>query len=137
MTTKEIQIGNWLTDGPKGFPMFVQAIYGDDTVYLDFEENEGDTWETDIKDICPIPITKELLLNSGFTNKSAPDIYTYKEKVNGWMIDLFQMDDGNHVLKFFKGGNKPLKIYHYTVTYIHELQNAVRLITKQDLKIEI
>lgn len=32
-------------------PMQVTAIFQDGTVYLDFEGNEGDVWESNIKDL--------------------------------------------------------------------------------------
>ncbi|MFT0399144.1 hypothetical protein ACMSE5_06455 [Bacteroides thetaiotaomicron] len=32
-------------------PMQVTAIFQDGTVYLDFEGNEGDVWEANIKDL--------------------------------------------------------------------------------------
>ena len=65
MKTNELQIGDWVTDN-NGMPMFVQAIYGDDTVYLDFDGNEADTWETDIEDVNPIPFTEQFLEKQGF-----------------------------------------------------------------------
>lgn len=35
-------------------PMQVTAIFQDGTVYLDFEGNEGDVWEANIKDLKAI-----------------------------------------------------------------------------------
>ncbi len=44
-----------LLPSPQGvremIPMQVTAIFQDGTVYLDFEGNEGDVWEANIKDL--------------------------------------------------------------------------------------
>lgn len=47
-----------LLPSPQGvretIPMQVTAIFQDGTVYLDFEGNEGDVWEANIKDLKTI-----------------------------------------------------------------------------------
>ena len=43
---QDLCIGNYVYDGDKTkFPMYVQTI-GEDYVYLNFEGNESDPWET-------------------------------------------------------------------------------------------
>lgn len=59
----EIMIGNFFH--VNGFPMYVDVIFRD-TVYLNFEGNEGDVWEENIKDLTPIPLTDEILSKCGF-----------------------------------------------------------------------
>ena len=59
MDIKDIKIGDTLCVLNDGFPMTVVGLNSslDDlnngTVYLDFEENEGDMWEEDAKNLMP------------------------------------------------------------------------------------
>ena len=131
MTTKELCIGNWVTDNNR-MPMFVQAIYGDDTVYLDFDGNEADTWETDIEDVKPIEITDTFLHKNGFDNTHTPNIY--HKDVEGWHVSFSPMGDGEYNMRFYWPG------YYYSdarIKYVHEMQNAAMLITKKELEVKI
>lgn len=57
MKITELKIGDKVCNPNDGFPMIVVGLYSslDDlnngTVYLDFEENEGDRWEEEAKDL--------------------------------------------------------------------------------------
>lgn len=56
MKPQDLRIGMTVVEvSPKthreSIPMQVVAIFQDGTVYLDFEGNEGDVWEVDIKDL--------------------------------------------------------------------------------------
>ena len=59
MNIKDLKIGDKVCNPSDGFPMTVVGLYSslDDlsngTVYLDFEENEGDMWEEEAKDLTP------------------------------------------------------------------------------------
>lgn len=59
MNIKDIKIGDTLCVPNDGFPMVVVGLYSslDDlnngTVYLDFEENDGDMWEEEAKNLIP------------------------------------------------------------------------------------
>ncbi len=59
MDIRDIKIGDKVCNKEDGFPMIVVGIYSslkdlsDGTVYLDFEENEGDMWEEEAKDLQP------------------------------------------------------------------------------------
>lgn len=59
MNIKDIKIGDTLCSPHDGFPMIVVGLNSslDDlnngTVYLDFEENEGDMWEEEAKSLIP------------------------------------------------------------------------------------
>ena len=62
----DLCVGNWVYDGEKTqFPMFIRAI-GEDYVYLDFDGNEGDLWESTPEELQGIPLTEELLTKLGF-----------------------------------------------------------------------
>ena len=57
MKITELKIGDRVKDKTTQWELTVVGIWGDPetpdkgTVYLDFEENEADVWEVDVKDI--------------------------------------------------------------------------------------
>lgn len=51
MTLQDIKIGDIVCNVHTKFPMKVVGIYEDGTIYLDFEGNEGDVFEENIKDL--------------------------------------------------------------------------------------
>ena len=52
---RDLRLGNWVYDGGRTqFPMYVIGLYIND-VYLNFESNEGDVWESSYEDLCGIP----------------------------------------------------------------------------------
>lgn len=59
MDIRDIKIGDKVCNKEDGFPMIVVGLYSsltdlkNGTVYLDFEENEGDMWEEEAKDLQP------------------------------------------------------------------------------------
>lgn len=59
MNIKDLKIGDKVCNKQDGFPMTVVGLYStlkdlsNGTVYLDFEENEGDMWEEEAKDLQP------------------------------------------------------------------------------------
>ena len=66
ISVPDLCIGNWVYDGERTqFPMQVVGI-GTDYVYLDFEGNEGDLWESKPEDLMGIPLTEKLLEKIGF-----------------------------------------------------------------------
>lgn len=51
MTLQDIKIGDIVCNVRTKFPMQVVGIYEDGTIYLDFEGNESDVFEENIKDL--------------------------------------------------------------------------------------
>lgn len=65
----ELALGNFVYDGDRTkFPMYVETI-GEDYVYLNFDGNESDLWETTPEELQGIPLTGELLKKIGFSFK--------------------------------------------------------------------
>lgn len=62
MNIKDIKIGDKVCNPQDGFPMTVVGLYStladlsNGTVYLDFEENDGDMWEEEAKDLQPYEV---------------------------------------------------------------------------------
>lgn len=55
MNIEQLHIGMTVVEvspyGRETIPMQVVGIFQDGTVYLDFEGNEGDAWEVNVKDL--------------------------------------------------------------------------------------
>ena len=69
----DLHIGDWVQEysditGRLSCPMYVSALFEDGTVYLNFNGNEADIWEAEIKDIRPIIIDEDILKGFGFKN---------------------------------------------------------------------
>ena len=129
LSAQELRIGNWVYDGERTqFPMQVTGI-GKDWVYLDFPDNEGDLWEADIKDLRPIPITKEILKKAGFMWDGG---YGYK-----------QLDDAK-TMQYYKHESR-LRVWYkaediifecHGVHHLHQLQNAYYMATEEELEVQ-
>lgn len=125
----DIMLNNWFH--VNGYPMYVDSIF-QDTVYLEFEGNEGDVWEENIKDLVPIPLTEDVLLKAGFR----------KHKMSGY--------DTHFIYSLFIGGetigitaiyNADFSIMLHGVArgvkYLHRLQNIIKIVTGNELEINL
>lgn len=62
MNIEELKIGMWVSerlayskDAPRySMPMQVEGIFKDGTVYLNFDDNEGDIFECNVKDLVEV-----------------------------------------------------------------------------------
>ena len=127
---QDLCIGNWVYDGERTqFPMQVVGT-GTDYVYLDFEGNESDLWESTPKDLQGIPLTGELLERVGFTLKDGLWRHQYGVKVK---------PEAGFV--FIENKDKERWMYGTCtckdIWYLHQLQNLVRIITKKELKVNL
>lgn len=125
---QDLCVGNWVYDGDKTqFPMFIRAI-GEDYVYLDFEGNEGDLWESTPDDLQGIPLSDELMAKSGFTLKDglwrrggvkvkpSSSFVSVEYKSNGWLSTSANSTK---------------------IQYLHQLQNFIYVTTRQQLKVKL
>jgi hypothetical protein len=132
---RDLTIGNWVFDGNHTkFPMQITSL-SEDYVTMSFPSNEGMDWESKPEDLRGIPITKEILLYSGF-------------RFDGFKEDLIKEYDVfvfrgeiRFELKYSKGG---FRIYingfneeSKPIFFLHELQNLFWNITKQQLNIKL
>lgn len=125
---QDLCIGNYVYDGDKTkFPMYVETI-GEDYVYLNFDGNEADLWETTPEELQGIPLTGELLEKIGFTLKDGLWRHKWGIKVKPEAGFVFiENKDEEHWLY---GSCTCKDIWH-----LHQLQNLVRIITKKELLI--
>lgn len=128
MKTNELRLGNWIEEesyGKRSIPMQVVAIF-EDSVYLDFEGNEGDVWEEEDKNLLGIPLTEEVLKNC--CTKKHFGYFALKE-LNG-NVELQPIRGGGYNL-FFAGR------YIHPIRFVHELQNIYFILTGEELDIKL
>lgn len=125
---QDLCIGNYVYDGDKTkFPMYVETI-GEDYVYLNFDGNEADLWETTPEELQGIPLTGELLEKIGFTLKDGLWRHKWGIKVKPEAGFVFiENKDEEH---WMYGTCTCKDIWH-----LHQLQNLTRNITKKELLI--
>lgn len=132
ISTKELMLGNWVYEGElTKFPMQVVGI-GTDYVYLDFEGNEGDIWEERLEDMHGIPLTGELLTKIGFI-ECGPTLYQYQKGD----IDVAMHLGLRCTIERRLSGILLASFASESPRYLHQLQNAFRLTTNKELKINL
>lgn len=129
---QDLCVGNWVYDGDRTqFPMIVQTI-GEDYVYLNFDGNEGDVFESTPEDIHGIPLTRELLTKIGFI-ECGPTLYQYQKGD----IDVAVHLGLRCTIERRLSGILLASFASESPRYLHQLQNAFKLTTKQELKINL
>ena len=125
---QDLCIGNWVYDGERTqFPMFIRAI-GEDYVYLDFEGNEGNLWESKPEDLMGIPLTDELLEKCGL--HSVGGMWEHPDY-------SFEMDYDFEEDVYIPSYNWVEYHIGHPIKFLHELQNLFWNITKQQLKVNL
>lgn len=130
----DLRIGNWVYDGERTqFPMYVRTV-GEDYVYLDFEGNEGDLWESEPKDLEGIPITKELLKKIGFAYNEHGiwKLSNYREREISICIEREFV-----AIEAYRNLLCDSRCTCHGIKYLHQLQNLFWSIAKEELKIEL
>lgn len=136
---RDLTIGCYVYDGDRTkFPMYVQTI-GEDYVYLNFEGNEGDLWESTPEELQGIPLTRELLEKAGF-RKMSDDIYIYYRCEGGDYYEVFIYFDREEetkieVIKQNISFSHVLK--NHKIKFFHELQNIFFWLNKKNLEVKL
>lgn len=146
IAVSDLRIGNWVYDDVHTqFPMFIRTI-GEDYVYLDFDGNEGDLWESTPEDLQGIPLTEELLEKMGFKESYAEGVkfYSLFLKVNNKKhlhlsirLDKQRADISEVTQKNFPNAEVRLRSHIVDMKFLHELQNFVSQTTKQELEVKL
>lgn len=106
-------------------PMYIAGILNDGTIYLDFDNNEGDMWEVDIKDIAPVRIDEDILNDFGFKHELNTETPTYK--VPDSTIESYIVATDNECTSFWltnacNGKDTDSSEGSKTFKYLHEMQ---------------
>jgi hypothetical protein len=129
---RDLTIGCYVYDGDRTkFPMYVQTI-GEDYVYLNFEGNEGDVFESTPEDLLGIPITEKLLEDNGFVFNGV----WWSKRDKDYFLDISVGLAYVQIEKWSDGGIHSRCTCH-GVRFVHELQNLFWNITRQQLKVKL
>lgn len=128
----DLRVGNWVYDGERTqFPMYVQTI-GEDYVYLNFDGNEGDVWESTPEELRGIPLTEGIMNVNGFRF----DGIRWHKHEAGYVLDV---NVGLAYVQIKKWSDSRIHsgCTCHGVRFVHELQNLFWNITKQQLKVNL
>lgn len=128
---QDLCIGNYVYDGDKTkFPMYVQTI-GEDYVYLNFDGNESDPWETTPEELQGIPLTVDILRKLGFEWVGG-EIWQM-ELEDAWVSivgDFLSVD-------YYKRNVPYSRCTIHGVLYLHQLQNIFYNVCQEQLKVNL
>lgn len=113
-------LGNWVYESEiSKFPMKVVNI-DTDMVYLDFDGNEGYVFDGRMNDICPIPLTEEILLKNGFKRE---------ESVIGVTFYMVLNEDYDCISLIFRDNVFRMIVLDdfKEINYVHQLQNILTI----------
>ena len=127
-------VQEWLEiPGKWGTPMYIDGVFGDGSLYLNFEGNESDPVDANVKDVYDIPIDWGILPHFGFFEA---DSHLFQLEQGDWMVVVHVLKVCN---KFYantmlsnKNGKAVLLGFFYS---IRELQHKFYEETKQPLKL--
>jgi hypothetical protein len=112
--------------------MFIRAI-GEDYVYLDFEGNEGDLFESTPQELQGIPLTEELLTKLGFVFNGS-GLWKKKEKKREISINI---EKEFLFIEAFDFKWLDCRGWWHGVKYLHQLQNFFRDMAREDFTVEL
>ena len=140
METKELRIGNYVKfyDPINGTNIYeVYNIDDRGNVSLD---DKGQLVACTVKDIEPIELTRDILINIGF-KRGYNEIYskTIKDDFNEYNISYQNVSNNKYsfVAYGYKNNVKIKNVMLNDIKYLHELQNAYFLLTNKEMEIEL
>lgn len=138
LTLQDIHIGDYVqefSEITKNFsmPMYVDSIFSDGDIYLNFNGNEADPWETKVKDVYDIPIDYGILPHFGFFEV---ENHLFKLEVGECQIAVHVFKVCNYFLAKGMLANKNGKaVLLGVIDSIRMLQHLFYEETKQPLKL--
>jgi hypothetical protein len=140
MKVNELRIGNYVKfyDPINGTNIYKVYRIGDrGSVSL---EDKGQLASCTVKDIEPIELTGDILINIGF-KKGYNEIYskTIKDDFYEYNISYQNVSDNKYsfVAYGYKNGELKRQIRLDNIQYLHELQNVFFSFTNQELEIKL
>ena len=127
--TNMLQLGDYVLSG-KDKKVSIIASLNNEFVLLDYPDNDGYYFESKEKYLEPIPITEDLLKEIGFKYEDDRDEETLIYYIEDSFIE-YNINNGYFLLSDFG------RYYDGKLNYLHELQQAVRLVTKKELTIKL
>jgi len=139
IAVSDLRIGDWVFDGNHTkFPMQITSL-SEGYVSLSFPSNEGMDWESTPDELQGIPVTIELLKKIGFKEEKALVLfYRYWDKDYKYKLDIDEgyTNSGRKWSVHIDNGDC-CTIGTGEFTYLHELQNLVSAIAKEELEVKL
>lgn len=138
LTVNDIVIGDFVQEwseipGKWSMPMYVDGIFGEGDLYLNFDGNEADPWDANVKDVYDIPIDWGILPHFGFFEA---DSHLFQLEKGDWMVMVHVLKVCNTFHSNVMLSNKNGKIVLLGCVYsIRELQHRFYEETKEPLKL--
>ena len=87
---QDIVIGDYVQEWSEipcqfSMPMYVDGIFADGDLYLNFDGNEADPWEANVKDVYDIPVDFGILSHFGFFES---DHHVWEKEVDEWQLTI-------------------------------------------------
>jgi hypothetical protein len=143
MKVNELRIGNYVKfydpiNGTNIYRVYYIADYGNiSSVSL---EDKGQLASCTVKDIEPIELTGDILINIGF-KKGYNEIYfkTIKDDFYEYNVSYQNVSDNKYsfVAYGYKNGELKRQMILDNIQYLHELQNVFFSFTNQELEIKL
>lgn len=143
--TTDLMLGNWVEyavgGGKRSIPMQVTGIFSD-TVYLNFEGNEGDVFEEEEENLLGIEITPDLLLKEHFEEHAGVCpmfVKKFHDLTKEYGITLALVRGrwncfiSEHTTENEEGGS----CCSVCPKYLHQLQNAYFMLTGKQLEVRL
>lgn len=138
LTVNDIVIGDYVQEWSKipekwSMPMYVDGIFGECDLYLNFDGNEADPWDAKVKDVFDIPIDWGILPHFGFFEA---DSHLFQLEKGDWMVMVHVLKVCNTFHSNVTLSNKNGKSVLLGCVYsIRELQHRFYEETKEPLKL--
>lgn len=138
LTVNDIVLGDYVQEwseipGNWSMPMYVDGIFGEGDLYLNFDGNEADPWDAKIKDVFDIPIDWGILPHFGFFEV---ENHLFQLEVGEWQIAVHVFKVCNTFLANGMLANKNGKaVLLGAIDSIRMLQHLFYEETKQPLKL--
>lgn len=138
LTLQDIVCGDFVQEwlkipGKWSTPMYIDGVFGDGSLYLDFEGNESDQVDANVKDVYDIPIDWGILTHFGFFEV---DNHLFQIEFGEWQLAVHVFKVCNTFLANAMLANKNgMAVLLGEVDSIRMLQHKFYDETKQPLKL--
>lgn len=138
MDSKELRIGNYVTDGNytssfKRYGMVLSVSSKSVTLKMPFSKIKiTSNKDFDGVDVMPIKLTQDIVEKCGFNNVSSNEYWVFYTLINGFRISLALHDEPSAGVKYGR--------FYYgdsfdELNYLHQLQNFYKAKTNKELEV--
>lgn len=137
LTVNDIVLGDYVQEwseipGNWSMPMYVDGIFGEGDLYLNFDGNEADPWDANVKDVYDIPIDWGILSHFGFFEA---DKHLFVMEREDWMLSVYVFKACNTFRAYTVLQKRDMAVNLGEVNSIRALQHKFYDETKKPLKL--